>query len=51
MRILRPIVETPTDLVPICDPDLIRRSGISPERIGDDGPRLAVLLHDSLLKL
>jgi hypothetical protein len=36
MRILRPIVETATDLVPVHDSDFIHRSGIGPKAVGDD---------------
>src|ERR1700751_271518 len=50
MRILRPIVETATDLVPIRDSNFIHRSRIDPKTVGDDDPRSAVFLHDPLEK-
>ena len=50
-RILRLIVETATNLVPICGADLIHRRGIRAKSVGDDLPRWAVFLHDPLQKL
>src|SRR5271166_6991004 len=51
MRILRAIVEAPTDLLPICGADLIHRRRIRAKPVGDDLPRWAALLHDPLEKL
>src|SRR5208282_2859013 len=51
VRILRPIVETATDLVPIGGADLFHRRGIRTKPVSDDLPRLAVLLHDPLEQL
>jgi hypothetical protein len=51
VQILRPIVEAATDLVPICDPDLVHRRGIRAKLVGDDLPRCAVFFHDPLQKL
>jgi hypothetical protein len=48
MRILRPIVETVTDLVPIRDSDFNHRHGKRTKTVGDDDPRSAVFLHDPL---
>jgi hypothetical protein len=51
MRILRPIVEATTDLVPICDANFIHRRRLGPKTVCDDDPRSAVFLHDPLEKL
>jgi hypothetical protein len=51
MRILRPIVETATDLVPIRDANFIHRRRTGPKTVCDDDPRSAVFLHDPLEKL
>ena len=51
MRILRPIIEAATDLLPICGADLIHRRRIRAKPVGDDLPRCAVFLHDPLQKL
>ena len=51
MRILRPIVEATTYLVPIRNSDLVHCRRISPKRIGDDDHRSAVFLHEPLEKL
>jgi hypothetical protein len=51
MRILRPIVETPTDLVPIGRADFIHRRRIGPKSIGDDDPWPLEFLHKPLQKL
>jgi hypothetical protein len=51
MRILRPIVETPTYLVPIRESDLAQRRRISPKRISNDDARLVVFLQKPPQKL
>ena len=51
MRILRPIVEAATDLLPICGTDLFHRRRIRAKPVGDDLPRWAVFLYDPLQKL
>jgi hypothetical protein len=50
MRILRPVVEAATDLVPIGGANFFRRRGIRTKPVGDDLLRSAVLLHDALEK-
>ena len=50
MRILRPIVETATNLVPICGADLFHRRGIRAKPVSDDFPRTAIFLQDALEK-
>jgi hypothetical protein len=44
MRILRPAVETATDLVPIRDSNFIHRRRIEPKTTGGDDPRSAIFL-------
>lgn len=51
MRILRPIVEAATDLVPIGVADLFHRRGMRAKRFSDDAARPAVLLHNPLEQL
>src|SRR5208337_702687 len=51
MRVFRPIVEPPTNLMPIGVADLSHRRGIGTKPIGDDAPRSAIFLHDPLQKL
>ena len=51
MRILRPIVEAATDLVPIGVAELFQRCGIRAKPVGHDAARLAVLLHDPIERL
>ena len=51
MRVLRSIIETSADLVPLgSNTDLVHRR-ICPKPIGDDAPRSPVFLHDPLKKL
>ena len=50
MRILRPVVEAATDLVPIGGANFFHRRGIRTKPVGDDLLRSAVLLHDALEK-
>jgi hypothetical protein len=50
VRILRPIVETATNLVPICGSDLFHRRGIRAKPVSDDFPRTAIFLQDALEK-
>src|SRR5271157_365468 len=51
MRILCAIVEPTTDLLAIGVADLLHRRGIRAKPVGDDGPRSAIFLHDTLEKL
>src|SRR5271166_4541983 len=51
MRILGAIVEPTTDLLAIGVADLLHRRGIRAKPVGDDGPRSAIFLHDTLEKL
>ena len=51
MRILRPIVEAATDLVPIGVAQLSHRCGIRAKPVDRDTARLAALLQDPLEKL
>src|SRR3984957_13574055 len=50
MRILRPIVEAATDLMPIGCANFFHHRGIRTKPVGDDLLRSAVLLHDPLEK-
>src|ERR1700728_3313766 len=51
MRILCAIVEAATDLMAIRVANFFHCRGVGPKPVGDDRPRSAVLLHDSLEKL
>ena len=51
MRILRPVIEAATDLMPISVAQLFQCCGIRAKPVGHDAARLAVVLHDPLEKL